>query len=113
MASEPGHVTLASANINQYTDYVLPGFSKKQSQSLITTFGRPKNTSYQLNSEIDDKGWIIDTGASNHVTGNLSCLKNLRDVTSFPVGLPNGEKVAATKEGIVQLSDKICLNRVL
>ncbi|XP_074265512.1 uncharacterized protein LOC141587949 [Silene latifolia] len=39
--------------------------------------------------------WIIDTGASNHVIGDLSCFTEQCDIPTRPVGLPNGQQVLA------------------
>ena len=47
--------------------------------------------------------WIIDTGASHHMTGMLACLRELRDIMPCSVELPNGEKTMAVKEGTVLL----------
>ncbi|XP_021748580.1 uncharacterized protein LOC110714381 [Chenopodium quinoa] len=54
--------------------------------------------------------WIIDTGCSHHVTGNLSCLTDVREVSPCNVGLPDGQNVIAMKEGVVKLTDKITLS---
>ncbi|XP_074271134.1 uncharacterized protein LOC141595061 [Silene latifolia] len=40
--------------------------------------------------------WIIDTGASNHVTGTLSFLMNQTQIPGRTVGLPNGQQVEST-----------------
>ncbi|GAA0152821.1 hypothetical protein LIER_11203 [Lithospermum erythrorhizon] len=47
--------------------------------------------------------WILDTGASYDVTGSRSCLMAARDISSCPVGLPNGHSALATMEGRVRL----------
>ena len=39
--------------------------------------------------------WIIDTGASNHMIGDLRLLHELKVVQGCLVGLPNGEQVVA------------------
>jgi len=39
--------------------------------------------------------WIIDTGASNHMTENLSDLHKLRTISPCLVGLPNGSNIVA------------------
>ncbi|XP_074276256.1 uncharacterized protein LOC141600007 [Silene latifolia] len=36
--------------------------------------------------------WILDTGASNHVTGTLSCLETRKEINGRPVCLPNGQQ---------------------
>lgn len=57
--------------------------------------------------------WIIDTGASRHVTGELSCLVNIHDVPVVLVGLSDGQIVVANKEGSIHPSDNIYLQHVL
>ncbi|XP_074300523.1 uncharacterized protein LOC141631800 [Silene latifolia] len=43
--------------------------------------------------------WILDTGASNHVTGFLSCLEDRQTILGMPVCLPSGQQVVATMTG--------------
>ncbi|KAJ8616906.1 hypothetical protein MRB53_013092 [Persea americana] len=57
--------------------------------------------------------WIIDTGASNHMTGNLKHLCELRIAQGCSVGLPDGQHVVATKEGTVILDGGLRLENVL
>ncbi|KAH7569415.1 hypothetical protein JRO89_XS06G0157600 [Xanthoceras sorbifolium] len=57
--------------------------------------------------------WIIDTGCSNHMTGNISLFESLYDVSPSPVGLPNGNHTTAIKEGKIVLSDGLILKDVL
>lgn len=44
--------------------------------------------------------WIIDTGASHHMTGNITHLSRTHDVTPCLVGLPNGENATVVKEDV-------------
>ncbi|XP_057984651.1 uncharacterized protein LOC131169439 [Hevea brasiliensis] len=57
--------------------------------------------------------WIIDTGASHHMTGTLAFLSELRDIVPCSIGLPNGEKTLAVKEGTVLLGGDLKLQQVL
>jgi transposase InsO family protein len=57
--------------------------------------------------------WIIDTGCSNHMTGNVSLFESLYDISPSPVGLPNGNQTTAIKEGRIVLSDGLILTDVL
>ncbi|XP_074291353.1 uncharacterized protein LOC141618145 [Silene latifolia] len=57
--------------------------------------------------------WIIDTGASNHVTGDLSLFMDSMVIPPRPVGLPNGKGIMASKMGTIRLDDFITLRRVL
>ncbi|VFQ84376.1 unnamed protein product [Cuscuta campestris] len=57
--------------------------------------------------------WIIDIGASQHMTGNEEVLTHVERVQHCSVTLPNGDIVAATKKGRVQLSGTLTLANVL
>nr|GMC69240.1 Retrovirus-related Pol polyprotein from transposon TNT 1-94 [Ipomoea batatas] len=66
-----------------------------------------------LKGQFDTRLWLIDTGASRHVTGDSTWMTNAKDIFHCHVGLPNGKTVVATQEGSVRLTDKITLNHVL
>ncbi|XP_074299960.1 uncharacterized protein LOC141631152 [Silene latifolia] len=53
--------------------------------------------------------WILDTGASNHVTGTLSCLETRKEINGRPVCLPNGQQVVAAMTGTVYINEFITL----
>jgi len=57
--------------------------------------------------------WIIDTRASNHMTGNLSNLHNLRAISPCPVGLLDGSNIVATKERSIIFGSDFILENVL
>ncbi|KAK2405521.1 putative mitochondrial protein [Trifolium repens] len=57
--------------------------------------------------------WIIDTGASNHMTGSVMSMHDLHNIQSCPVGLPDGQHTTATKEGTVILDGGLKLTNVL
>ncbi|XP_074270769.1 uncharacterized protein LOC141594670 [Silene latifolia] len=57
--------------------------------------------------------WIIDTGASNHVTGSLSCLEDREHIAGRPGGLPNGQQVVSNLMGSVYINDSTILTHVL
>ncbi|KMS96735.1 hypothetical protein BVRB_8g200400 [Beta vulgaris subsp. vulgaris] len=57
--------------------------------------------SSNLHGKMTDNDWIIDTGASNHMSGNINLFFDIHDISSSPMGLPNGKSTTATKEGHV------------
>ncbi|XP_074297286.1 uncharacterized protein LOC141627989 [Silene latifolia] len=57
--------------------------------------------------------WIIDTGATNHVTGTLTYLHDIQNITSSPVSLPNGVTTNASHRGRVILDGGLVLTDVL
>ena len=58
--------------------------------------------------------WILDSGASNHMTFHKSYLTNIRSLP-YPIliSLPNGYKVKVTELGDVTLTPRIILYKVL
>ena len=71
------------------------------------------NSSERMAGKCSNMNWIIDTGASHHVTGDVSCLFDTKSIHSWPVGLPNGSHSMATLVGNVHLSPSIVLHSVL
>ncbi|XP_056862228.1 uncharacterized protein LOC108845038 [Raphanus sativus] len=59
------------------------------------------------------KDVIIDTGASHHMTGDLSILTDLIDIIPSSVKFPNGRYSQATKKGTLVLSEHYYLKDVL
>lgn len=55
--------------------------------------------------------WKIDTGASNHVIGDLGCLTQVKDVLECSIKLSDGERAMAIKEGNVRLSNIITFKK--
>ncbi|KAL1198691.1 Retrovirus-related Pol polyprotein from transposon TNT 1-94 [Cardamine amara subsp. amara] len=56
--------------------------------------------------------WILDSGASHHMTGNLSSLSNLRDMNPVLVILADGRQRIAVKEGTVYLGSHLVMRSV-
>ena len=67
------------------------------------------------NSAITDmKEWIIDSGATDHMTATLSLLTNVRKVDNYPnIVLPTGATASISHIGDVWLSQKLKLTGVL
>ena len=85
--------------------------STEQWQTLVEILNNQKaNANERMTGK---ETWIIDTGASNHMTGNLKLLQELKNVQGCPVGLPDGQKVVATKEGTTTLEGGLKINNVL
>ncbi|KAL5832052.1 hypothetical protein ACOSQ4_017406 [Xanthoceras sorbifolium] len=82
----------------------LAGVSATQLQQLFDflNLAKTKDRLYGKNSNFS---WIIDTGASNHMTCDLSFL---RKVKHCPVGLPDGNTAEANQEGSVVLPGGLC-----
>ena len=55
--------------------------------------------------------WLLDSGASYHMTGELR--KLAQDAHPIIVNMPNGQHSVATKRGMVQLNSNVTLHDVL
>jgi len=63
-----------------------------------------------LNKE--DK-WILDSGATEHVTMNIQNFTTYQEVKNIKVNLPNDNCVVATHKGDVKIHDDIIMHNVL
>ena len=57
--------------------------------------------------------WIIDLGATQHMTGKSKCLSKLKQMFGCQIGLPDGSQVMASQKGSSNLSKHIRLKNVL
>ena len=57
--------------------------------------------------------WLIDSGASHHMSGRRALFCDMVPITSRFIRLPNGETTFATHEGTVPLQGSLTLTRVL
>ena len=67
------------------------GLSNEQWKTLVEMLNSSKvSPNESMTGKSKNDAWILDSRASNHMTGNLHHLHNVRDVSGCPVGLPNG-----------------------
>ena len=85
----------------------LPELNSEQWQNLLKMLSGSKTTM------MTGESWIIDTGASNHMTGEIVDLRDLTEIALCPMGLPDGSSTIATKEGTVILDRNFCLKNVI
>ncbi|XP_074291346.1 uncharacterized protein LOC141618136 [Silene latifolia] len=57
--------------------------------------------------------WLLDSGATHHMTGSCELLSDIHKIAPCMVTLPNGKMSKATKEGKVALGGSLVLNNVL
>ena len=57
--------------------------------------------------------WIIDSGASNHVTNNIAILRDIKTIKNCPVGLPDGQTANCNQLGSIVLKDGLVIHNVL
>ncbi|XP_019261720.1 PREDICTED: uncharacterized protein LOC109239589 [Nicotiana attenuata] len=95
----------------------VPQFNIMSSANFAGTL-LPKNVVYSFNSTLlnqsDSLTWLVDSGASDHMTANKEYLINITPLPiPFPVSLPNGYKVKVTCTGSFVLTESIILHNVL
>ncbi|XP_021749717.1 uncharacterized protein LOC110715444 [Chenopodium quinoa] len=87
----------------------VPTITNEQWKELLSVVQCSSSSSIRTYNSVD---WLINTGASNHMSGNIDLFTNLSDISS-PVCLPNGKSITATKEGRVIMSYNLTLHNVL
>lgn len=90
------------------------GFSEEQLRMLQSMFNSRKiSTIATLTGKELSVFWILDTGATNHMTSKLEVLRDVQDIVPRFVILADGRKRVATKSGTVVLGRCLRLLRVL
>jgi len=88
----------------------LPGLTSEQLQNLLSLI-EPSKSGYERLS--GNATWILDTGASCQMTGNLNGLSKLELINPIPVELPDAVFRMASLQGAMSLGSKINLSKVL
>ena len=79
----------------------VPRLSAEQWQKLLALIETPNAGSEKLSGTSE---WLLDSGASFHMTEDLSKLAQTYDDHPIIVNMPNGKHSIATKRGMVQLN---------
>lgn len=87
----------------------------KQIMAILanSSMSNSSGTDEKLHSKAYETKWLLDSGASHHMTGNFDCLQNVHQVTPSSVVLPNGDQTVAEQEGPVYLEGVVVLKSVL
>lgn len=98
------------------------GFSLSEEQVIKLLSLLDKNSSIEGASvnmagifPLSRSGWIIDSGANQHMTSSLSKLENIVDISDLHLQIshPNGTKVEVEKVGNIKLTANVTLFDVL
>ncbi|KAG7546410.1 Integrase catalytic core [Arabidopsis suecica] len=92
----------------------IPGVSK-EAWSAIKNLLKPETSvsSEKLSGKTNCVDFLIDSGASHHMTGFLDLLTEIYDIPHSAVVLPNAKHTIATKEGTLILGANMKLTHVL
>jgi len=66
-----------------------------------------------INMIHNEERWIVDSGATDHVTISLDNFDSYSKINDIKVNLPNGIHVKATHKGNIKLNNGITLHNVL
>ncbi|CAA7015079.1 unnamed protein product [Microthlaspi erraticum] len=89
------------------------GLSDEQWRALVALLNGGKNTTTETLTGMNSLPyWILDTGASHHITGNFAMLTNVRDMAPVIVILADGHEKISVKEGTVHLGSGLILQSV-
>lgn len=92
----------------------MPGLTSDQMQRLVQMLEpSPPGNDTLAGTSSSSRDWLIDSGASHHMTGHLSLFSTSRDIQPSPVGLPDGLQTLAVKSGAISLTARVTLRDVL
>ncbi|KAK9698730.1 hypothetical protein RND81_08G127100 [Saponaria officinalis] len=90
------------------------GAATLQLENLLK-MGEKVRKSWNVNPPFTvNNDWIVDSGATNHMTSQLNMLKNVKELsTKLKISLPDGRYVYVTHKGDVDLDNSLMLKEVL
>ena len=89
----------------------LSGFSDAQWHTIQNMFSS-SNISDRLSGKNNGDFWIVDTGATHHMTGQVDLLQDIRPISPVFVKKPAGEQVLSSQQGTIFLTPTLCLKNV-
>ncbi|XP_061371384.1 uncharacterized protein LOC133313973 [Gastrolobium bilobum] len=70
-------------------------------------------TTDKLSGKATQSQWLVDSGASQHMTGTLDLLTDVRKIKPLAVGLPNGAITHTEQQGTMVFNNNFILSDVL
>ncbi|KAK9684766.1 hypothetical protein RND81_10G230700 [Saponaria officinalis] len=107
---------LVSGIVDTIMEKVFLALSEKSTSHCTTSFAGiiPNFTAFSTSHRSVSKGWIVDSGTSDHMTSDIGLLTDIQTLPSPTfVGLPDGSVKLVTKISTMVLSSKIHLLGVL
>ncbi|XP_026384313.1 uncharacterized protein LOC113279882 [Papaver somniferum] len=89
----------------------LTGVTATQLQQVLEFLNSKKSTP-QLQGKKNKTVWIVDTGATNHVTYKKDDMIEIKDIKACNIGLPDGKSALSKKIGTVILPGGLRLENV-
>jgi hypothetical protein len=104
-------------NVGENSKSKFSGLTDAQMKQIIAIISQSNvststGSDEKLHGKISKTDWLLDSGASHHMTGDLKRLQCVYQIPYVSVVLPNGDYTVVKQEGSVVL-DEIVLNIVL
>lgn len=71
------------------------------------------NTNSTLEASKHLSSWILDTGATNHITFHLDSFITHKTIKRIPVTLPNSTHIVASISGSIALTPSLIIHNIL
>ena len=89
------------------------GLSEQQWRTIKSILNAGKeNTTEKLTGKLSFPSWIMDTGASHHLTGRMDALSNVRNMSPVLIILADGREQVSFKEGSIRLGSNLVMKSV-
>uniref|UniRef100_A0A803L036 Retrovirus-related Pol polyprotein from transposon TNT 1-94-like beta-barrel domain-containing protein n=1 Tax=Chenopodium quinoa TaxID=63459 RepID=A0A803L036_CHEQI len=116
-SSDAGSVTFTATQFNQFLKK-FSGMNANSSSAVVETDDELEHIFGGMvtccNAAVDGNVWIIDSGASDHMTYKIDAMKNSVLVNNIPsINLPNGVVSKISHIGDIKLADGLLLKGVL
>nr|XP_019066441.1 uncharacterized protein LOC109118840 [Solanum lycopersicum] len=111
LAAHADSSTAPTATIGSNQGTTILGLSAEQMTQLLHMLDTPTQSANHTGTvHALSPDWLIDSGASHHMTGNFLSLYDITSVPECSIGLPDGTRVVANSCGSVQISDNLTLH---
>ncbi|XP_061369921.1 uncharacterized protein LOC133312697 [Gastrolobium bilobum] len=114
--SSPAPQTAAAIPTFSNPNFVLnltPEILQQIANMVVSPSTPSANTTTLSGKHIPNYTWLVDSGASQHMTGNLQLISNVESIPPTSIGLPDGDQLVSVQRGIFQLTSNIILQDVL
>ena len=99
-----------SSSSSEAAHISIPGLSSAQTQCLLSLIDGPADGYERLSGNVN---WMLDSGASSHMAGDVALLNKVEKIPLVAIGLPNGTFTMAREQGSVALEQEVELKNVL
>ncbi|XP_074306405.1 uncharacterized protein LOC141641649 [Silene latifolia] len=99
------------SNAENQEEYV--SVPKEKREAYVNT-SKASTSNTRMNGKTDNNYfWLLDSGATHHMTGCYDVLENVQDIEPCMITLPNGKFAKATKQGNATVNAELKLLNVL